>query len=258
MVACSSPFVEISCVETINGKVTVVRDDYLQGGTKQRAAVPFLQSYLKAGIYEFVYASPFSGYAQVALAYSCEAVGANCTLFAEKHKGGISEFTNIVSHIANIKLAENLIQAEFEAGLYAENRSQCLKIPLGFNHPLFAELLQKELKIQWDYLCESLGFIPKKLWLPIGSGTLATAFSKIISDETSLHVIDVQVLSSEDQRIKKIIGMSNSKYDKALELFHSPAQYAPPIPSNKYYDAKVWQFVAKHAGPQDVWWNVAK
>lgn len=253
----SSPLVQFSRIATKNGKVIVVRDDLLPGGTKQRAAIPFLKNHLRAGVQEFVYASPFSGYAQVALAYSCNVVGANCTLFAESYEGGISDFTNTVSHLANVRLAANLSQAEAEADQYVQSNPQCLKIPLGFNHPLFNEILQVELSFQWEYLCKSLGFVPKTLWVPVGSGTLATVFSKIISQDTTLQLVDVRVLPDEDDRIKQIINLRNSKYNKALEEFRHPVKRTPPIPSNKYYDAKLWQFVSSQAGSQDVWWNVA-
>lgn len=252
-----SPLVKFSRVRTKNGTVTVVRDDLLRGGTKQRAAIPFLKSHLRTGVNEFVYASPFSGYAQVALAYSCKAVGTNCTLFAEQYNGEISEFTQLVSHFANVQLATNLMQAEIEAHQYAKLHPQCLKIPLGFNDPLFRDFLKAELAIQWEHLCSSLGFIPGKLWLPVGSGTLANTFRSIVPSGTTLKLVDVRVLSDQDDRIKKVASLPNSEYIKALELFHAPAEKAPPIPSNKYYDAKLWQYVRQQAGDNDVWWNVA-
>lgn len=253
----SSPSVKISRLKVKNGNVIVVRDDLLRGGTKQRAAVPFLRSHMLAGINEFVYASPFSGYAQVALAYSCDFLRTNCTLFSEQHNGRMSEFTRLIADCAKVNLAENLFDAEQQAIKYCQSTASCLKIPLGFDDPLFKEYLKVELIEQWRSLCSALGFVPNRLWVPVGSGTLANIFSSILTD-TELKMVDVQVLPSGDDRIKSVKSLCNSQYMKALEPFHCPAQNLPPIPSNRYYDAKLWQFVSAQAENNDVWWNVAR
>lgn len=252
-----SPSIKTSCLTVENGKVIVVRDDLLRGGTKQRAAVPFLRTHQQAGITEFVYASPFSGYAQVALAYSCDFLGASCTLFAEHHNGRMSEFTQSVANFAAVNLSDSLTEAERAAEKYVQETVGCLKIPLGFNDDLFKHFLRMELTQQWNLLCSELGFTPRRLWLPIGSGTLASIFSTIVTD-TELKLVDVQVLPGNDARIVAVKELANSQYIKTLEPFHQPAQVLPPIPSNRYYDAKLWQFLSIHAENNDVWWNVAK
>jgi hypothetical protein len=61
------------------GRLQVVRDDLLDGGTKRRIIQPRLQP----GI-EYVYAGPVFGYAQIALAVAARAVGARATLFVAK------------------------------------------------------------------------------------------------------------------------------------------------------------------------------
>ena len=42
------------------------------------------------------------------------------------------------------------------------------------------------------------------------------------------------------------------KYDQAVE-----EDQAPPYPSEKYYDAKLWQFVVSSGKPGALIWNVA-
>lgn len=239
----------------MTGSLTVVRDDFLPGGTKQRGAVPFLKQLQREGINEFIYASPFAGFAQVALAKSCALLGAKCTVFAESVQGEMSGYTKLIADKATIKLMPSLAHAERAAEIYA-SQSDCFKIPLGFDHRLFRYFLKRELGKQWKHLCNSLGFVPQNLWLPVGSGTLATTFSEV-APNTFLKLIDVRVLRSSDERIQGIMRLDRSEYLQSPHAFHEPSAEIPPIPSNLYYDAKLWQFITRQAKPHDVWWNVA-
>src|SRR5687768_9894600 len=80
----TSPPIELEALPVARGRLHVVRDDRLEGGTKQRAAEPFLAELVVDGVREVVYASPFAGFAQVALAASCRRVGLRCTVFASR------------------------------------------------------------------------------------------------------------------------------------------------------------------------------
>ncbi len=62
-------------------EIVVVRDDLVAGGTKRRVLPSIL-----IGADEFVYASPAYGYAQIALAYSCAALGRQATIFTAKRR----------------------------------------------------------------------------------------------------------------------------------------------------------------------------
>lgn len=252
-----SPQVQLSYLQTKRGEIAVVRDDLLLGGTKQRAAIPFLRDMKAGGVHKFVYASPFSGYAQIALAVSCKATQVECAIFAESCNGGMSDFTSIAAKYATIQLADSLEEAEQKAirhCSYCDER--IVKVPLGFNHPLYKLYLRRELEVQWKFICQTLG-TPKNLWLPIGSGTLAETFKSVITSETNLNCIDVRVLPETDKRLVSLIGHSNLKYRRTPELFCDPVINLPPIPSNKFYDAKLWQFIFQEADPGDLWWNVA-
>lgn len=256
-----SPAVELTSLSTVTGTVTVVRDDLLRGGTKQRAGIPFLKDLRKhRGVTEFVYASPFSGFAQVALAVSCQAIGSKCTIFAERDRTkpskAVSEFTRMISGIAQIELVDNLAEAEQEAARYA-NKPGLYKVPLGFNDPSFKQHLKQELGVQWKRLCSKVGFIPRRLWVPVGSGTLADIFHKIVPKTTKLACVDVKVLPSDDERIERIKNLINVEYNVAPQLFSEPVMVLPPVPSNRFYDAKLWTFVRQHATTEEVWWNVA-
>jgi hypothetical protein len=79
----NSPDIVIEPLRVKNGIVRVVRDDLLPGGTKQRAIIPYLEELIARGYDDFVYASPFCGYAQVALASACAELGVKATLYCE-------------------------------------------------------------------------------------------------------------------------------------------------------------------------------
>lgn len=65
--------------------VHVIRDDYLVGGTKQRALAPML---LNNSSREFVYAGPVYGFAQIALAYCATMLGKKGTVVLSEQPSG--------------------------------------------------------------------------------------------------------------------------------------------------------------------------
>lgn len=77
-----SPPARLSRLTVKDKTIHVVREDLLPGGTKQRAVSHFISQSAESGRCQFVYASPFCGYAQVALAYVCRELGFPCTVFA--------------------------------------------------------------------------------------------------------------------------------------------------------------------------------
>lgn len=110
-----SPFISQQIIP--NGTIHIVRDDMLKGGTKQRAIIPYLRSLKSKGYKTFVYASPFSGFAQVALASGCQDLNLECILYCEQDQTindqGVShKFTKLASSMgAKILLTKNLDEA---------------------------------------------------------------------------------------------------------------------------------------------------
>ncbi len=255
----SSPPIEISSLSAEKGTVFVVRDDLLKGGTKQRAAVPFINALKEQGVDEVVYASPFSGYAQVAIAISSRSVNVKSTIFVEKDQTQelptFSFFSRKIANICNLRITKNLADAETEAEDYCRGNHSRLKIPLGLNDERFKKCLRYELTKQWALLCKTV--VPERLWVSLGSGTLAEVLHAVISKTTILSCVNVHVLADDHPRIKKIKELSNVEIYSAPEVFIEPALNPPEIPSNLFYDAKVWQFINKKAKHNDVWWNVA-
>lgn len=253
-----SPPVKLDFLETKNGKICVVRDDVLDGGTKQRAAVPYLEFYRRMGISEFVYASPFSGYAQIALSCSSKLVGVKSTIFAQcdPKTSDKSKFSEIAEQNSEVYVCNSLLSAEKMANDYCDSFCK-MKIPLGFDDSIYRFFLKRELRRHWLEICSSLGYIPQSIWLPIGSGTLVKTFRKFLPKTVKINSVDVGVLDSDDYRIDSMFKLSNINYIRSPEAFVDKAQRLPPIPSNLYYDAKLWRFIYERAELGDLWWNVA-
>ena len=253
--------------------IHVVRDDLLGGGTKERACRPFLESLMRDGAREFVYASPFCGFAQVALAKSAKELGARCTIFAEEAPaGGAHEFTELArSYGAKIRLTSNLSEASIQAqaaerdahtfremfpdGSMFTHRASVINIPLGFDHRAFHQAFHVALQDAWS----QISYLDlKRIWLPVGSGTLARCFRSIAPPRIEINLVDVGVLPQKDDRIRMLTDLPNTRYMKAPEKFIEEAVEMPPIPSNKHYDAKLWAFLNENARSGDLWWNVAR
>ncbi|MGH3729374.1 MAG: pyridoxal-phosphate dependent enzyme [Micromonosporaceae bacterium] len=243
-------------------RVHVVRDDLLPGGTKERAAVPYLRWLVDEGHHEFVYASPFAGFAQVALAAAADRLGVACQLFCESDpaRPGMArhEFTTLAAGFgARIELVRDLATGHRKAQRYAAAPGR-YQVPLGFDDERFRKLMAAELTSAWHQLRDQIGGSPRRLWLPVGSGTLANCFRSAIGDDVRLLCVDVRVLPTGDGRLTEIAGWSNAELQRAPQAFAEPASPPPPVPSNAHYDAKLWQFITAAGRDGDVWWNVAR
>ena len=66
-----------------NVSITVVRDDFIEGGTKIRGLLSFFK---EKSASEFVYPSPAFGAAQIAIAYACKYLNKKAVIFVAKRK----------------------------------------------------------------------------------------------------------------------------------------------------------------------------
>ncbi len=255
-----SPPIIIDQLTTLHGEVRVARDDLLDGGTKQRGAIPYLQDLQVIGFRAFAYASPFCGYAQVALARACQEIGATFILFCEESpSGGSHAFTELArSFGAETRLFKTLSEAELSAEKWAKESTDRHKIPLGLDAPSFHHHLEAALRTEWDRIRSSAGGEPHRLWLPVGSGTLTKIFRRIASPAVVLRCVNVHVLPRTDSRIRAIESLPGVELDSAPETFHETVEHAPPVRSNLHYDAKLWRFLQRDARRGDLWWNVAR
>lgn len=216
------------------GKILVVRDDLLPGGTKSRVLPELL-----TGATEFVYASPAYGYAQVALAHACRNAGYQATIFTAKRNELHARTKEAKDAGAKIVMVPHgyLSNVQSKAKAYAEAVSAKL-LPFGLDVPAMAAGLQ--------VIAAGLDIQPEEVWTVAGSGTLSRALQKAWP---SAHFFAVRV-GAEPQ-------VDRASLYVAPEKFEQDATVRPPFPSCANYDAKAWRFIQAKAGAGALFWNVA-
>lgn len=254
-----SPRAVLSPLLVDAGTVHVVRDDLLPGGTKQRAVQAYLRETMADGYTSFVYASPPPGFAQVALSYVCERLGADCVVYCELDGSGFHEYSLLAqSYGATIHPSATLRVAEKEAQAYEDTVARSRKLPLGFADPRYTQHLSEAVAREWSHLTTDLGREPRRVWLPVGSATLGSVFAEVLPAHVELHCVDVRILDPNDQRLRTLAAHPRVTMYRTAELFAQQCADTPPIPANTHYDAKLWSLIKKHATDGDLWWNVAR
>ncbi len=256
--------VSLDRVSVQRGSLGVVRDDRLFGGTKQRAAVPYLRRKKEEGAAEFVYASPFCGFAQVAIAAAAKEVGCRVTLFCEQdvtqtETGRLHAFSQLAAEQgAKVVTVASLAEAESSARAYAEKAGNRLKIPLGLDCPVFRARLREEISLCWTDLVQKSRRAPDALWVAAGSGTIGQVMRDVLPSSVELKLVDVGVLPADDPRLQALRARKRVSWMRSPESFFQPALSRPPVPSNAHYDAKLWRYLFTEASDGDVWWNIAR
>lgn len=219
---------------TESSGVLIVRDDLVEGGTKRRV----LESLL-IDAEEFVYASPASGYAQIALAYACRAAGKRATIFVAKRNELHKRTREAKSAGAVIVQVPHgyLTNVQAKARAYASTAGARL-MPFGFDCEEFRGALA--------VMVSRIPVKPAEVWSVAGSGTLTRALQQAWPS-AAFHAI----------QIGKQPNVGRARLWKAPEDFEQDATDPPPFPSCSNYDAKAWRFVRQHATPGAVFWNVA-
>lgn len=222
-------------IETVEG-IQVVRDDHIPGGTKRRVLEPLVAA---APGTEFVYASPAYGYAQIALAYSCAAVGKAATVFVAKRK--TMHPRTAEAQAAGARIVEvahgYLSNVQAKARAYAE-KTGAEVFPFGLDTPEFIAGLAE--------VARALPVEPFEVWSVAGSGVLTRALQQAWPDAT-FHAVRI---GSEPDAGRATVW-------RARERFEQPAKHRPPFPSCDNYDAKAWRFIREWAKPGALFWNVA-
>lgn len=220
-------------IEEIEG-ITVVRDDLIAGGTKIRAIEALMN-----GKQEYVYASPASGYAQIALAIGCAAKGRQATVFTAKRKE--MHRRTLQAKEAGAKIVQvpcgYLTNVQAKARAYAELVGACL-LPFGFD--------SEEIRDALAAVAKRLPIKPKEVWTVAGSGTLSRALQATWPQAIFYAV-----------RIGREPNVGCAKILEAPEAFDVDAKRPPPFPSCSNYDAKAWRFIKQYASPGALFWNVA-
>lgn len=220
-------------IEEIEG-IAVVRDDLIPGGTKVRAIEALMN-----GKQEYVYASPASGYAQIALAIGCAAKGKQATIFTAKRN--VMHKRTAQAKEAGAKIVQvpcgYLSNVQAKARDYAELTGAAL-LPFGFD--------SQEIRDALAAVARSIGIKPNEVWTVAGSGTLSRAL-QTAWPSAKFHAV----------RIGRQPNVGRADLLEAPESFEKDAVYPPPFPSCSNYDAKAWRFIKQHALPGALFWNVA-
>lgn len=241
--------------------IFVMRDDLLPGGSKQRAVIPLLKELKARGVRKVTYGSPFAGFAQVALAQGCQEVGLDCRIFAEFDPTQSGMHLHPYSKIAesfgaDVCMVEDLSEAEDRASLATKKGYE--KIPLGFQCEAFQRHFKSAVEEVMREIRQRLGTSPERIWLPVGSSTLARTFLKVVDNKTQLLCVDVHVLPESDSRLTGLKEFPQVTCFSAAQEFKEKCRHNPPLPSNLHYDAKLWKFISAQGKDGDLWWNVAR
>jgi hypothetical protein len=238
---------KIQSINTQNKTFYLIQDTYLPAGTKQRG-IKFFKYLKDEGYEEVVTHGTVYGYGQVAIAYCCQKVELNCTLFLPA-KFPRTKMTNL-----GIKYGANVIDIHpkgepitlkvlaNQAKKYLTSKPKCKLLELGLDDPRYIkELSQGIIKVK-----ENIN--PKRIWVAGGSGVLVQSLA-LAFPNTEFCIVQVG---------RKLPEFDNMKYTIyiAPEIFKAKAEIIPPYESLITYDAKVWRFVIKYGEDGDYIWNV--
>jgi hypothetical protein len=236
------PKPKIESVQLPGGReISVVRDDLMPYGTKQRAAPG-----LFASGQELVYASPAEGYAQMALAAAARDCAGKLTIFIAARRREHPNTAEARKLGANVQT----VRPGYMTVVQARARSYCAEtgaelLPFGLNTP----------PMLWGLAAagaqagEALGREPAEVWTVAGSGVLSRSLQAVWPDAL-FFAVQIGHRLSEFDRGRAIVV-------EAPEKFAQAARRPPPFPSNSNYDAKAWQFISEHASAGALFWNVA-
>lgn len=217
------------------GRFRVVRDDFLQGGSKMRYMLPLIAEMAE---HEIVYASPAVGYAQMALAHCCKILGKQAVVFVAKRKQPHPR--TMAAKAAGAKVFQvphgYLTVVQARAKKYALDTGAKI-IPWGVDVP--AAL---------NYFADAARTIdtpPKEVWACSGSGALIRGLQLAWPDAV-FHAVQVGAVPK----------VGSAYLHVAPEKYEDAAKNPPPWPSCDNYDAKVWQFAKNAAIDGALIWNV--
>lgn len=218
-----------------HGRLFVVRDDLLPGGSKMRYMLPLLAALPHQ---EIVYATPAQGYAQMALAHVCAMLGKRAVVFvaqrAQPHRRTLAAKAAGAT-VYQVPHGYMTVVAA-RARLYAKDRGAFL-VPFGVDVP---EALE-----HFAAAASTITPAPAEVWACSGSGALIRGLQRAWPD-AAFHAV----------RVGSAPSIGRAKLWTAPERYEQPARTPPPWPSCDNYDAKVWQFASRHAADGALIWNV--
>jgi hypothetical protein len=228
--------------DPLRRNISVLREDLLAGGTKLRF-LPFLCE----GAREVVYASPFCGGAQVALAELGLKTGKRITIFAAQRREPHEMQRRAMEKGARFVPVPHgyLSNVTAKARAYASEKG-ALYLPLGFDVPIAQEAYREFL---WRVKDE---IQPEEIWVAAGSGMLARALAQVFKMSTVVAVVVGRSMRNSagmngNERGLFPITESNITYQAHYLPFDKPTHYVCPFPSCANYDRKAWEFCDKYS-----------
>ena len=212
-------------VESV-GKVRVLRDDLLEGGSKLRF-LPFLIGEAK----EVVYGSPFCGGAALALSVLGREEKIQATLFYAKRGELHPRQRAVLRNGARVFAVDPgyMTNVQAKARRYAE-RAGALFLPLGFDVPAAVEPFVEFL----SGVRKELGS-PDQIWCAAGSGMLARSLGTAFPD-SEICAVAVGLKSKHGAQ-----QMPPNVRLLPCELrFEQESKASAPFPCDANYDRKAW------------------
>jgi hypothetical protein len=229
-------------VEQYNG-FHVVRDDKLGYGSKAR----FIDYLISADGDEWVFGGANKvGWGPISLTHVCNKYGKKATFFMAKrneptwHQQKVLDLGGTIHWIANGMLTVTKAKAR---KYYEEDIVSRRLLPLGLEHPTVLGSIIK--------VARSLKVKPTEIWTVASSGTLNRGLQLAFPDVPA-YAVEIGHKMSDYEKGRATIMRSSYKYDQAVEEGRSP-----PYPSEKFYDAKIWDFVSVNGKEGALIWNVA-
>jgi hypothetical protein len=222
--------------------ITVLRDDFLEGGSKLRF-LPFLAQ----GAKEVVFGGPFCGGAPLALSVFGREAGVKVTLFyalrKNLHRRQLSARANGATLVWVPYGRMSNVQAK--ARQYAESVG-ALFLPLGFDVPAAEDPFvgfMRRLKAKTG------GF--DQIWCATGSGMLARCIARAFP-ESQVCAVAVGLASRwENQSMPSNVEVVKSAYS-----FEEETTATAPFGSCPNYDRKAWEIAVRNARGRALFWNV--
>lgn len=239
--------------------INVIRDDLIPAGSKQRAMIPYFQT---SKYKEFVYVSPYTGAAQVSLAYSARVTNKKATIFMYRKrpqnpltKKALKLTRNNKKHLniievknGGMKYLEKIANKYVERIKKEKGEDYITKIGLGFSDEEYKNIFVKKLK---EAVPKSLkDKPPKRIWVPSGSSIMLNALYKVFPASYFLAVRTGKTIWPD------MYNQKNTKLYETDEHFYDRAKIQPPYPTTSAYDAKAWKFVLEDGEDGDYIWNI--
>lgn len=229
-------------IEDHNG-FYVVRDDKLGYGSKSR----FIDYLVRNEGQEWVFGGANKvGWGPISLTHVCNLYNKKATFFMAKrekptwHQQRVLELGGTIHWVANGML--NVTKSKAKR-YYEEDTSNRRVLPLGLEHPTVLASIIK--------VARSLPIVPTEIWTVASSGTLNRGL-QLAFPNVPAFAVEVGHKMSDYERGRAQVMRSPYGYDQAVKDAE-----LPPYPSERYYDAKLWEFVKANGKKGALIWNVA-